>query len=66
MDIKTGIIYDDYENAIKSLIDSGVSQKEANARLVPLTDIEYQEYMSMNRKERRKAAKIKRSRRRTT
>lgn len=54
MDTRTGDIYPDREDALQKLRAEGVSQAEAESRLVPISKEEYDLYAPLNRAERRK------------
>ena len=57
MNIDTGKLYEDKEEAIKELIEEGCTREEALAKLLPLNKCEYDELKGMNRAQRRRWAR---------
>lgn len=60
MDMKTGELYLSYEEAAEKLRYEGLTEKQIEKRLMPISLEQYKEYEPMNRHERRKAAKLAR------
>jgi len=60
MDIRTGKLYENYDDGVADLLRKKLSGEEIAERLMPLNADEFKEYSTMNRHERRKAAKLAR------
>ena len=57
MDIKTGKLYDSYDDAFQEFLEKGLSKDEIEERLIPISQEQYEQYSGMNRAERRRATK---------
>lgn len=57
MDIQTGKVYQNHDDGVEDLQSKGLIEDEIEKRLQPITE----EVYTMNRHERRKAAKLARS-----